>query len=86
MVIARDLATPLTPAAPLLSELFGLSAAEAAVANSLLGGRTAEDVAHARNVSLDTVRSQIRTVLRKTDAANLRDFERIGALLATMAR
>ena len=39
-----------------------------------------------RHVSLETVRAQIRTVLHKTDASNLRDFERIGALLSTMAR
>jgi DNA-binding CsgD family transcriptional regulator len=86
MVIARDIAAPLTPPAPLLRELFGLTPAEAAVAISLLGGRTAEEVALARQASLDTVRSQIRSLLRKTDAANLRDLERIGALLTTMAR
>jgi len=63
--------------------LFGLSAAEGAVAAALLGGQTAGIVTRDREVSLDTVRTQIRTVLRKTDAANLRDFERIGALLGT---
>ena len=64
--------------------MFGLSVAEAAVAVALLGGRTAEDVARLRQVSLDTIRSQIRTVLRKSEAANLRDFERIGAMLGSM--
>ncbi len=48
---------------------------------SLSGGVTAEDVARRRRVSLDTVRTQVRTVLRKTNAANLRDFERILAML-----
>ena len=66
-------------------DLFGLSTAEAAVAVALLGGKTAEDVARVRQVSLDTVRSQIRTVLNKSEATNLRDLERIGAMLGSMA-
>jgi DNA-binding CsgD family transcriptional regulator len=35
-----------------------------------------------RHVSLETVRTQVRTVLRKTNAVNLRDFERILAVVA----
>lgn len=85
LVMLRNLGAPSLPPPSLFSDLFGLSAAEAAVAVSLLGGRTAEDVARARHVSLDTVRSQIRTVLRKSDAANLRDFERIGATLGSIS-
>lgn len=73
-------------AASIFSDLFGLSAAEGAVAAALLGGQTAETVAKDRSVSLDTVRTQIRTLLRKTDATNLRDFERMGAVLGTFAR
>lgn len=44
----------------------------------------AEDVARSRLVSLDTVRSQIRTILGKTGASGPRDFERIIALSSTM--
>ncbi|WP_283193379.1 hypothetical protein [Rhizobium sp. AN80A] len=83
LVLINDISQPRSAPPRLFSELFGLSAAEGAVAAALLGGQTAEIVARDRKVSLDTVRTQIRTVLRKTDAANLRDFERIGALLAT---
>jgi DNA-binding NarL/FixJ family response regulator len=43
---------------------------------------TAEEAARARRVSLDTVRTQVRTVLRKTNAANLRDLERILAVIS----
>ncbi|MBO9196981.1 hypothetical protein J5277_22980 [Rhizobium sp. 16-449-1b] len=83
LVLINDISQPRSAPPRVFSELFGLSAAEGAVAAALLGGQTAEIVARDREVSLDTVRTQIRTVLRKTDAANLRDFERIGALLGT---
>jgi DNA-binding CsgD family transcriptional regulator len=82
LVVARELARPLAVAPARLSDLYGLTHAEAAIAVSLAGGVTAEGVARGRQVSLDTVRSQVRTVLRKTNAANLRDFERILALVS----
>ena len=84
MVIARTLMNTAGPSARLLSELFGLSPSEAAVATLILGGATAEHVARIRAVSLDTVRRQIQVVLRKTAASNLRDFERMAASLALM--
>lgn len=84
LVLISELSRPSAPKPSLLSDLFGLSIAEGAVALALLGGQTAETVARERDVSLETVRSQIRTVLRKTEATNLRDFERIGALLTTL--
>jgi DNA-binding CsgD family transcriptional regulator len=85
LLLINDISKPRSAPPRVFSDLFGLSAAEGAVAAALLGGQTAEIVARDRAVSLDTVRTQIRTVLRKTDAANLRDFERIGALLGTYA-
>lgn len=85
LVLISELSRASAPKPSLLSDLFGLSIAEGAVALALLGGQTAESVARERDVSLETVRSQIRTVLRKTDATNLRDFERIGALLTTLS-
>ena len=86
LILLKQLSRPSAPRASLLSDLFGLSIAESAVALALLGGQTAESVARERDVSLETVRSQIRTVLRKSEAANLRDFERIGALLASLGQ
>lgn len=85
LILITELSRPSAPKPSLLSDLFGLSIAEGAVALALLGGQTAESVARERDVSLDTVRTQIRTVLRKTDASNLRDFERIGALLTALS-
>jgi DNA-binding CsgD family transcriptional regulator len=84
LITLLDLAAPEAPAASVLSEMFQLSAAEAAVAEALVGGATAESVAEARQVSLHTVRRQIQDVLRKTEATNLRDLERMAAMLATM--
>ncbi len=85
LLMVNELSQPRAAAASIFSDLFGLSAAEGAVAAALLGGHTAEMVAKDRSVSLDTIRTQIRTVLRKTDAANLRDFERMGAVLGLFA-
>lgn len=81
LIMTRNLEARQLPPPSLLSDLFNLSKAEAEVSILILGGAKAEDVAHARNVSLDTVRSQIRTVLGKSEAQNLRDFERIAASL-----
>jgi DNA-binding CsgD family transcriptional regulator/PAS domain-containing protein len=83
-VLTRHLLRPSLPPVRLIIDLFGLTRAEAEVAVALAGGVTAEDVARTRCVSLDTVRSQIRTILRKTGAVGLRDFERIIALSSTM--
>lgn len=83
-VLTRHLLKPSLPPVGLLIDLFGLTRAEAEVAVALAGGVTAEDAARIRHVSLDTVRSQIRAILRKTGAGGLRDFERIIALSSTM--
>ncbi|WP_270936320.1 LuxR C-terminal-related transcriptional regulator, partial [Falsiroseomonas oryzae] len=61
----------------LLRELFGLTAAEAEVARALAGGATKAEVAGARGLRETTVRTQVRSVLAKTGAANLRDLERM---------
>lgn len=83
-VLVRRLLAPSAPSIALLNDLFRLTRSEAEVAAILAGGVSAEDVARARNVSLDTVRSQIRAILKKTGASSLRDFERIVALGSTM--
>ena len=56
------------------------------MAVALSGGATAEDVARQRGLSLMTVRSQIRSILGKSEAENLRDFERSMATLAALVR
>jgi PAS domain-containing protein len=84
MIVVRDLGRVASPLPETLCEVFGLSRAEADVAVALSGGASAEDVAQQRNVSLTTVRSQIRSILGKSGTENLRDFERSMASLAVM--
>jgi PAS domain-containing protein len=84
MVVIRDLGRVASPSPEILCEVFGLSRAEADVAAALSGGASAEDVARERNVSLATVRSQIRSILGKSGSENLRDFERAMASLAVV--
>ncbi|MDR7009878.1 helix-turn-helix transcriptional regulator [Paraburkholderia strydomiana] len=85
LVLAREIVSIHSTAhGQVFRSLFDLSEAEADVAMALIGGRSANDVACSRGVSLDTIRTQIKAVLRKMDALNLRDFERIVASVGAM--
>lgn len=53
-------------------DVFGLSRSEAALLPLLLMGETAEGIAGQRGVSVHTIRSQVRSILNKTGAPNLR--------------
>ena len=65
----------------MLQQLFALTAAEAGVALALAAGRSAEEIAGERAVSLPTVRTQIRQILEKTGALHLRELVRLLAAL-----
>ncbi|ACK51855.1 regulatory protein LuxR [Methylocella silvestris BL2] len=84
VIVLRPLNRKAAPQADMLCEMFGFSRAEAEVAVALTGGASAEDVARGRGVSLVTVRSQIRSILGKSEAENLRDFERTMAALGAL--
>ena len=77
LVIVRDHARPVALQADLLQSLYGLTAAEIAVAHTLLGGRSPEAVAGERSVSIPTIRTQVRQILQKTGARSLRELEAI---------
>jgi DNA-binding CsgD family transcriptional regulator len=81
LLLFRDPFTTAAPGNALLGALFGLTAAEADVAAALVGGVTVEEVAQRRGVGFETVRSQVKIMLRKVGAQNLRDLERIIAAL-----
>ena len=72
---------PLPGAAPLrvdlLRDLFGLTQAEAEVARALAGGASKAAVAAGRGLKETTVRTQVRAILEKTGAANLRALEQL---------
>jgi DNA-binding CsgD family transcriptional regulator len=85
LLIFKPFASLPKPPPALLRSLFRFTAAEAEVASDLIGGISAEDVARRRAVRLDTVRSQIRSILSKSGAPNLRAFEnRIGGLMSIL--
>jgi DNA-binding CsgD family transcriptional regulator len=63
-----------------LVSLFGLTTAEAQIVLALLAGKRLEEVAEERAVSLGTVRSQFKSVLRKTEVD--RQAELIRSMLA----
>ncbi|MGO4172480.1 helix-turn-helix transcriptional regulator [Bosea sp. TAF32] len=62
--------------ASLLCELYDLTRTEAAIANGMLAGQTADEIAVSRTVSRETVRSQIKSVLAKTGCRSQVDFIR----------
>lgn len=53
-----------------LRKLYELTAAETAVAELLFQGRTNDEIAEIRGVSLETVKAQVRALLAKTNARN----------------
>jgi DNA-binding CsgD family transcriptional regulator len=63
-----------------LSQMFGLTRAEASVTNWLISGRTIDAYAQHRGVSLETARSQLKAVLSKTG------MSRQAQLVATLSR
>ncbi|EGF89419.1 luxR family transcriptional regulator [Asticcacaulis biprosthecium C19] len=78
-LVIDDPATP-RPLNAKISQLYGLSAAETALTEALMRGETPEDFALARNVRITTVRSQLSSLLRKTET------ERQAQLIASMSR
>jgi hypothetical protein len=85
MVVLQRLGRVPAPSVDMLCDLYGFSRAEAEVAAALSGGASAEDVARLRSVSLTTVRSQIRSILGKSECENLRDLESVMASLSALA-
>jgi len=86
LVLITDPADSPMLATQALPQLFGLAAAEASVALALAAGRSAEEIAGERTVSLPTVRTQIRQILAKTGALHVRDLVRLLAGLPSSRR
>ena len=58
-------------------EAFGLSKTEMDVAELMVQGLTPSKIADQRGLSINTIRSQIKSILRKLDAKNASDLVRI---------
>lgn len=64
---------PQAPSVELIQSLFDLSPAEARVARSMVAGQTVEEIATSGQVSVSTVRTQVRGVLEKTGSRRQAD-------------
>lgn len=60
-----------------LQQLFGLSHAEAAVSELMAKGLSNTEIAERRNVSPETIKSQVASILTKTDTASRIEFLRL---------
>ena len=59
-----------------IAKLYGLTKAEAALADLLRENHSPSEIAEARNVSMATVRSQIAAIQQKVEARSLGDLLR----------
>ena len=85
-VVIRSIEIDWTEAAGArLATAFGLSEAETEVARLFYETRSVERVAAARGVSVLTVRTQIKTILAKTEAGSQADLIRLLAMVASRA-
>ncbi|RZI95373.1 MAG: helix-turn-helix transcriptional regulator [Rubrivivax sp.] len=64
-------------------QLFGLSKREAEVAAALCSGRTLDELAAERGTSINTVRTQLKSVFNKTGTSRQADL--VSLLLASPA-
>jgi DNA-binding CsgD family transcriptional regulator/PAS domain-containing protein len=66
LILVTDPQRQRPPDATGLAALYGLTQAETHVCHALLKGLNAPQIAEQRNVSVETVRSQIKSILKKT--------------------
>lgn len=84
LIFVSDLAHRSNELAPRLSQLFGLSKAEARVAAGIAEGRRLTEIAQEFDVRMPTVRTQLRAVLKKVGASRQADLVRIVLALPPM--
>jgi DNA-binding CsgD family transcriptional regulator len=77
LLIIEDPAQSDPSLAATLASLFGLTTSEAELAALLAEGATPEEAAETRAVRLSTVRTQIQSLLHKTEARRLTDLIRL---------
>jgi DNA-binding CsgD family transcriptional regulator/quercetin dioxygenase-like cupin family protein len=83
LVLLHDPEAALRPATEVLRQAFGLTVAEAAVAQALVEGAAPRQIAEQRQVSLNTVRTLVARVLGKTGTHRQADLVRLLLPLAT---
>jgi DNA-binding CsgD family transcriptional regulator len=75
-LVFEQLARRAPPGTALLRDVYGFSPAEARLAGLLLAGQSLGEAARTRSVSMNTARSQLKVVLRKTGCRNQADLMR----------
>ncbi len=82
LVVVRSLDLEWNPATmAVLEEVFGLTLAECEVARALFETRDTKEIAQARNSSIHTVRTQIKSIQTKTAVSSQMDLVRLLMLL-----
>jgi DNA-binding CsgD family transcriptional regulator len=74
LLVFTPVAMPTSPLAEVLTGLFDLSPAETRVARGIAGGLSLDDIAAAQNLSRETVRTQLKSVLLKTGTSRQVDL------------
>ncbi|MDP1875357.1 helix-turn-helix transcriptional regulator [Phenylobacterium sp.] len=82
LLLMTPVSSERTPSLDLMRSLFDLTPAEARVAQGIAAGKTLEDLAQTGEVSINTVRNQLRRVLEKTGCTRQAE---LAALLASVA-
>ncbi len=77
LLLIRPLGESAAVTASMLMQVFALTAAEARLAQALVGGATLDDCAQRFCVSINTVRTQLRGVLGKTGCKRQADLVRL---------
>ena len=77
MLLVSDPGSPITLSHEILQSIYGLTPALADVANGLLKGYSLEYIATLRNVSIGTVRQQLKSILSKTETQKQSDLVRL---------
>ena len=65
-----------------MSDIFGTTRAEGEIAIAWLDGFDLADMAHMRRVSVDTVRKQVKSLMRKVGVRNQRKLSNVLAQVA----
>ena len=67
----------------LLNEIYSLTEAEAEIARDLVSGKSRQEIADKRDVSIETIRSQIKNIFSKTDVS--REIELVSKISSCKA-
>lgn len=77
LIVAKERNGEQRPDIAAIIELFGLTRTEAEVASLLASGAEYDDVLKARGISRNTLKTQVRSILQKTDARSSHDLARV---------